>query len=49
MKISYNWLKHYLKTDLSPEEMSKILTDIGLEVENITKIEVIDSQEDTNK
>ena len=33
MNISYNWLKRYLKTDLSAEEMATILTDIGLEVE----------------
>ena len=29
MNISYNWLKRYLKTDLSAEEMATILTDIG--------------------
>ena len=34
MNISYNWLKRYLKTDLSAEEMATILTDIGLEVES---------------
>lgn len=33
MNISYNWLKRYLKTDLSAEEMATILTDIGLELE----------------
>lgn len=33
MKISYNWLKEYLATDMSPAEVSHILTDIGLEVE----------------
>ena len=41
MNISYNWLKHYLKTDLSAEEIAKILTDIGLEVEGFEKIETI--------
>ena len=35
MKISYNWLKTYLKTDLSPDQMSDILTNIGLEVEGM--------------
>jgi phenylalanyl-tRNA synthetase beta chain len=35
VKISYNWLKQYLKTDLSPAEMSDILTNIGLEVEGM--------------
>lgn len=33
MKIAYNWLKKYISTDLSPEKISGILTDIGLEVE----------------
>ncbi|MBQ5619515.1 MAG: phenylalanine--tRNA ligase subunit beta [Alistipes sp.] len=41
MNISYNWLKRYLKTDLSAEEIAKILTDIGLEVEGFEKIETI--------
>ena len=35
MKISYNWLKDYIKTDLAPEKLSTILTDIGLEVEGM--------------
>ncbi|HEX2970523.1 MAG TPA: phenylalanine--tRNA ligase subunit beta [Bacteroidales bacterium] len=33
MKISYNWLKDYLKTDLDPHTIAEILTDIGLEIE----------------
>ena len=41
MNISYNWLKRYLKTELSAEEIAKILTDIGLEVEGFEKIETI--------
>lgn len=41
MNISYNWLKRYLKTDLSAEQMATILTDIGLEVEGFEKIESI--------
>lgn len=35
MKISYNWLKQYIKTDLDPEEIAEILTNIGLEVEGV--------------
>lgn len=35
MKISYNWLKKYIKLDLEIENLSQILTDIGLEVEGI--------------
>ncbi|MBE5033072.1 phenylalanine--tRNA ligase subunit beta [Gallalistipes aquisgranensis] len=41
MKISYNWLKDYIETDLSAEEMSAILTSIGLEVEGLEKIESV--------
>lgn len=41
MKISYNWLKQYVNTDLSPEELGKILTETGLEVESINKIEAV--------
>ena len=33
MKISYNWLKQYLDFNLSPEALSLLLTDCGLEVE----------------
>lgn len=33
MTISYNWLKDYLESNLSPEEIAKILTSIGLEVD----------------
>src|SRR6056297_1972338 len=41
MKISYNWLKDYLNTDLSPEEVSKILTNTGLEVEGMEHFESV--------
>lgn len=41
MNISYNWLKRYLDTDLPAEEIARILTDIGLEVEGFEKIETI--------
>ncbi len=41
MNISYNWLKRYLKTDLTADETAKILTDIGLEVEGFEQIETI--------
>ena len=41
MNVSYNWLKRYLKTDLSAERIAEILTDIGLEVEGFEKIETI--------
>ncbi|MBB1140472.1 phenylalanine--tRNA ligase subunit beta [Myroides sp. WP-1] len=39
MHISYNWLKQFIKLDITPEETSEILTDLGLEVEGITQFE----------
>ncbi len=39
MRISYNWLKQLIKTDLKSEEIADILTDLGLEVEGVDKYE----------
>ncbi|HZJ74895.1 MAG TPA: phenylalanine--tRNA ligase subunit beta, partial [Perlabentimonas sp.] len=41
MKISYSWLKEYIDINLAPEEISEILTDIGLEVESLKKVEAV--------
>jgi phenylalanyl-tRNA synthetase beta chain len=41
MKISVNWLKDYVETDLPVEEIGKLLTDCGLEVESIEKFETV--------
>ena len=41
MKISYNWIKQFLKIDLPPEQVSEILTNLGLEVEGITTFESV--------
>lgn len=41
MKISYNWLKNYIKTDLHPDKIAQLLTDTGLEVESVEKIQTI--------
>ena len=48
MKISYNWLKQFIKTDLpagqagkSPDEISHILTGTGLEVESVERMQSI--------
>ena len=41
MKVSYNWLKDYLKCDLSPKEVADALTSIGLEVDAIEETEEI--------
>jgi phenylalanyl-tRNA synthetase beta chain len=35
MKISYNWLKQFIKTDWTPERTGELLTDLGLEIEGI--------------
>lgn len=39
MTISYNWLKSYIQTDKTPEELSLILTNIGLEVESLETVQ----------
>lgn len=39
MRISYNWLKQFIKTDLKSEEIADILTDLGLEVEGVDTFE----------
>lgn len=41
MNISYNWLKNYLNIDKTPNELSLLLTDVGLEVEAVEKIQSI--------
>ncbi|MFL9845553.1 phenylalanine--tRNA ligase subunit beta [Flavobacterium rhizosphaerae] len=39
MRISYNWLKQFIKLDWSSEETAALLTDLGLEVEGVDKYE----------
>ena len=41
MKISLNWLQQYIKLDLEVDKISEYLTDTGLEVEGVEKIESI--------
>jgi phenylalanyl-tRNA synthetase beta chain len=41
MKISYNWLKQFIDTDKTPEQISQILTGIGLEVETLEKVQAV--------
>lgn len=41
MKISYNWLKQFFELDIPTEEVSTLLTDLGLEVEGIEPFESI--------
>ena len=35
MKILYSWLKDFIDLDLTPEELSKKLTDVGIEVASV--------------
>lgn len=41
MKISYNWLKQFIKIDWNSEETSALLTDLGLEVEMVAKYQSV--------
>jgi len=41
MKTSLSWLKRYIDIDLSVEDLSDVLTTIGLEVEGIDEVEMI--------
>lgn len=41
MKISYNWLKQYIDVDLEPNNVAKLLTETGLEVEGTETVESI--------
>ena len=41
MHISYNWLKDYIAFSLSPEELMKTLTSIGLETGSVEEVESI--------
>ena len=41
MKISYNWLKQFIKTDWTSEQTSTLLTDLGLEVEGVEKFQSV--------
>ncbi len=41
MTISYNWLSAYLPVKIEPEQLSKMLTSVGLEVEAMENFEEI--------
>ena len=41
MKISYNWLKQFIKIDCKSEETAALLTDLGLEVEIVEKYQSV--------
>ena len=41
MKVSHNWIKQYLKIDLTLDKQLELLTNLGLEVEGTTNFESI--------
>lgn len=41
MKISYNWLKQFIKIDWDAEKAGELLTDLGLEIEGIERYESV--------
>ena len=41
MKLSYNWLKDYLKCDLSAQQIADAMTSIGIEVDGVEQEEQI--------
>ncbi|MGK4568461.1 phenylalanine--tRNA ligase subunit beta [Flavobacterium sp. 3HN19-14] len=41
MKISYNWLKQFIKIDWKSDETAALLTDLGLEVEAVEKYQSV--------
>ncbi len=41
MKISYNWIKQFLKIDWKSDEIAALLTDLGLEVEAVDKYQSV--------
>jgi phenylalanyl-tRNA synthetase beta chain len=41
MKISYNWLKQFIKIDWASDQTAALLTDLGLEVEVVEKFETV--------
>ncbi len=41
MKISYNWLKQFIKIDANSDDTAALLTDLGLEVEGVEKYQSV--------
>ncbi len=41
MDVSYKWLKEYVDFDMTPDEVSKALTSVGLEVESLEEVQAI--------
>ena len=41
MKLSYSWLKDYLKCELSPAQIAEAMTSIGIEVDGVEEQEKV--------
>lgn len=41
MKLSYSWLRDYLKSDLTPQQIADAMTSIGIEVDSVSEEEEI--------
>ena len=41
MNISYKWLKEYVETTLSAQEVADALTSAGLEVDSVEEVQTI--------
>lgn len=41
MKLSYNWLKEYLKCNLTPDQVAEAMTSIGIEVDSVQMQEAV--------
>ena len=42
MKLDYNWLKDYIKCDLSVNQIAEIMTSVGIEVDGVEETDVIE-------
>ncbi len=42
MKLDYNWLKEYIKCDLTATQIAEIMTSIGIEVDAVEETETIE-------
>ena len=38
MRVPYTWLKDFIPTDLSAQELAELLTRSGIEVEEVTSL-----------
>ncbi len=42
MRVSYNWLKELVEINISPEEMAEKLTNAGIEVESLERLQSVE-------